>query len=176
VGSRVYSLIFAAKQLSAEAIGDRRGAEGALTASMGVFSLVSLGRGLSPTTVQIGVRCIQGLGAVLAVPTSLALLQAAYPEQMARRRAYWIWGGVTGIAAGSGPVVGRALVSGLGWGSAVVAVGLVVFVPTALTYVVVERRVTRPMLPLGLFTSSSFSAGTLVALAIKLVSTESCPS
>src|SRR5207244_2346246 len=43
--------------------------------------------------------------------------QATYSERAARRRALGIWGGVAGIAAAAGPVVGGALVSGLGWRS-----------------------------------------------------------
>jgi len=51
------------------------------------------------------------------VPSSLSLLQAAYPDRATRRRAFGIWGAVAGIAAGAGPVVGGALVSGFGWRS-----------------------------------------------------------
>ena len=85
---------------------------------MALFAISSLACGLAPTTgLLIVARGIQGLGAALAVPASLSLLQAAYLDQAARRRAFGIWGAVAGIAAGAGPVVGGALVSGLGWRS-----------------------------------------------------------
>lgn len=113
-----YSLVFAALLLSAGALGDRRGAKTVFGAGIALFSLASLACGLAPSTgALIAARVAQGLGAALAVPSSLALLQAAYPERAARRRAFGIWGGVAGIAAGSGPVVGGALVAGLGWRS-----------------------------------------------------------
>ena len=113
-----YSLVFGALLLSAGALGDRRGAKAVFQVGMAIFATSSLACGLAPTTgLLIVARCVQGLGAALAVPASLSLLQAAYPDQTARRRAVGIWGAVAGIAAGAGPVVGGALVSGLGWRS-----------------------------------------------------------
>ncbi|MHB1891534.1 MAG: MFS transporter, partial [Acidimicrobiales bacterium] len=72
---------------------------------------------MAPHSRYLAVTPAQGFGAALAVPASLSLLQAAYPDQATRRRAFGIWGAVAGIAAGAGPVVGGALVSGLGWRS-----------------------------------------------------------
>ncbi|MHB1504353.1 MAG: MFS transporter [Acidimicrobiales bacterium] len=113
-----YSLVFGALLLSAGAIGDRRGAKAVFQVGMVIFAVSSLACGLAPTTgLLIAARGIQGLGAALAVPASLSLLQAAYLDQAARRRAFGIWGAVAGIAGGAGPVVGGALVSGLGWRS-----------------------------------------------------------
>ncbi|MFD0691691.1 MFS transporter [Actinomadura fibrosa] len=60
---------------------------------------------------------MQGVGAALMVPASLALLRAAYPDGAARARAFGVWGMVSGIAAGAGPVVGGVLVGALGWRS-----------------------------------------------------------
>ncbi len=113
-----YSLVFGALLLSAGALGDRRGARPVFQLGMALFAISSLACGLAPMTgLLIASRCAQGLGAALAVPSSLSLLQAAYPDQATRRRAFGIWGAVAGIAAGAGPVVGGALVSGLGWRS-----------------------------------------------------------
>jgi MFS transporter, DHA2 family, methylenomycin A resistance protein len=113
-----YSLVFAALLLSTGALGDRRGAKSVFQAGVGLFTGASLACGLAPTTgVLVGARSAQGLGAALAVPASLALLQDTYSDQAARRRALGVWGGVAGIAAGAGPVVGGALVSALGWRS-----------------------------------------------------------
>jgi DHA2 family methylenomycin A resistance protein-like MFS transporter len=111
-----YSLAFAALLLSGGALGDQRGAKVVFQAGMGLFAVCSLACGLATSTgLLIAARVAQGIGAALAVPSSLALLQAAYPDRGARRRAFGIWGGVAGIGAGAGPVVGGALVSGLGW-------------------------------------------------------------
>ena len=56
----------------------------------------------------VAARLLQGLGAALLVPSSLALLRAAYPDAADRARAVGVWGGVAGVAAGSGPIVGGA--------------------------------------------------------------------
>ena len=113
-----YSLVFGALLLSAGALGDRRGVKAVFQLGIALFAISSLACGLAPTTgLLIAARCAQGLGAALAVPASLSLLQAAYHDQVTRRRAFGIWGAVAGIAAGAGPVVGGALVSGLGWRS-----------------------------------------------------------
>ncbi|MHB8293133.1 MAG: MFS transporter [Acidimicrobiales bacterium] len=223
-----YSLVFAALLLSAGALGDRRGAKAVFQAGMALFAASSLACGLAPSTgVLISARAVQGIGAALAVPASLALLAAAYPDLAARRRAFGIWGGVAGIAAGAGPVLGGALVSGLGWRSvfflnvpigaaglvlaarvlpspprrpqgvdpagqlagivalagltlalieagsggwtsAVVEVGFAAFVVAGVVFVAVEHRVARPMLPLALFSSPTFSAAAAVGLFINL--------
>ena len=113
-----YSLVFAALLLSAGVLSDRRGAKGVFQAGIACFTAASAACGLAPSTVLlVAARAVQGLGAALAVPASLALIQAAYPSVAGRRRAFGIWGGVAGIAAGAGPVVGGALVAGLGWRS-----------------------------------------------------------
>ncbi|HEY1634827.1 MAG TPA: MFS transporter [Acidimicrobiales bacterium] len=113
-----YSLVFAALLLSTGVLGDRRGAKSVFQTGVGLFTCASLACGLAPSIgALVGARCAQGLGAALAVPASLALLQDTYSDQSARRRALGVWGGVAGIAAGAGPVVGGALVSGLGWRS-----------------------------------------------------------
>ncbi|HUZ56390.1 MAG TPA: MFS transporter [Streptosporangiaceae bacterium] len=113
-----YSLVFAALLLSGGALADRRGARPVFQAGIGIFTVSSLACGLSPALgVLVAARCAQGLGAAMAVPASLSLLQAAYPDQAMRRRAFGIWGGVAGIAAAAGPLAGGVLVSQLGWQS-----------------------------------------------------------
>jgi DHA2 family methylenomycin A resistance protein-like MFS transporter len=111
-----YTLILAGFLLSAGALGDRLGAKRVFQAGMALFAVASAACGLAPdVSVLIVARMVQGLGAALAVPASLSLLQRAYPEPAARARAFGIWGGVAGIAAGLGPIVGGILVSGLSW-------------------------------------------------------------
>ncbi len=113
-----YSLAFAALLLSGGALADRRGAKAVFCAGVAVFTLCSAVAGTaSSTAMLIAARAAQGFGAALAVPASLSLLQAAYADQRARRRAFGVWGGIAGIAAGAGPVLGGALVSAFGWRS-----------------------------------------------------------
>jgi DHA2 family methylenomycin A resistance protein-like MFS transporter len=62
-------------------------------------------------------RIVQGIGAALVVPTSLALINASYPERKRRARAIGVWGALGGVAAGLGPVLGGVFTTWLGWPS-----------------------------------------------------------
>ena len=57
---------------------------------------------------------MQGAGAALLMPLGLALLSAAFPPERAARRS-GIFSAITGLAVASGPLVGGAVVEGLGW-------------------------------------------------------------
>lgn len=113
-----YSLVFAALLLTAGALGDKLGSKRLFLTGLAIFTMASALCGLSPTlwTLQIA-RVLQGVGAAIAVPSSLALLRHMFPDAAGRARALGIWGGVAGIAAGLGPVMGGSLVSVLGWRS-----------------------------------------------------------
>ncbi|MFI6729283.1 MFS transporter [Streptomyces sp. R-74717] len=111
-----YTLLFAALLLSAGAISDRIGASRAFTIGLSVFTLMSALCGLAPSLeVLIVARAIQGAGAAVMMPASLALVRQAYddPSLRARGIAWWTAGG--GAAVAAGPVVGGALTTGLGW-------------------------------------------------------------
>ncbi|MBC9729147.1 MFS transporter [Streptomyces sp. TRM68367] len=111
-----YTLLFAALLLSAGAISDRVGASRAFTIGLSVFTLMSALCGLAPSLdVLIIARAIQGAGAAVMMPASLALVRQAYddPSLRARGIAWWTAGG--GAAVAAGPVVGGALTTGLGW-------------------------------------------------------------
>jgi DHA2 family methylenomycin A resistance protein-like MFS transporter len=111
-----YTLLFAALLLSAGAISDRIGASRAFTIGLSVFTLMSALCGLAPSLdVLIIARAIQGAGAAVMMPASLALVRQAYddPSLRARGIAWWTAGG--GAAVAAGPVVGGALTTGLGW-------------------------------------------------------------
>src|SRR3954470_14052044 len=105
-----YTLAFAALLLSGGALGDRLGGRRVLRAGLALFTGASVLCGLAPSTeLLIAARALQGVGAALAVPASLALLRAAYADEAARARAVGIWGAVAGVGAASGPVVGGLL-------------------------------------------------------------------
>ncbi len=111
-----YTLLFAALLLSAGAISDRIGASRAFSIGLSVFTLMSALCGLAPNLgVLIFARALQGAGAAVMMPASLALVRQAYddPAKRARGIAWWTAGG--GAAVAAGPVVGGALTTGLGW-------------------------------------------------------------
>jgi DHA2 family methylenomycin A resistance protein-like MFS transporter len=81
-----------------------------------VFSLGSLMCGLAPRLLVLNLaRVVQGSGAALVIPATLAMLREAYPDPHARTRAIAIYAASGGIAQVSGPVLGGILVATLGW-------------------------------------------------------------
>lgn len=111
-----YSTFFAGLLLLGGGLGDRLGHRQLFLTGLAVFTAASVGCGLASSTVVLVVaRLAQGAGAAFLVPSSFALLQAAYPDRAQRARAVGIWGLVAAIAFGAGPVVGGMLVSGLSW-------------------------------------------------------------
>ncbi|GAA3435983.1 MFS transporter [Kutzneria kofuensis] len=111
-----YTLVFACLLLSAGSLGDRLGARRVFLCGLGLFVFASTICGLATSlTVLNAARLAQGLGAALVLPTSLALINASYPDRAARARAIGVWGGMGGIAAGLGPVLGGVLTGWIGW-------------------------------------------------------------
>jgi DHA2 family methylenomycin A resistance protein-like MFS transporter len=131
-----YALVFAVLLLSAGVLGDRFGAKRAFSVGFLLFGLASLACGIAPAApFLIGARAMQGIGAALLVPSSLALLNHAC-ENDARRRAHAIalWTASGGVAIAAGPVVGGMLLSGFGWRSIFLVNLLVCAIGLALTH------------------------------------------
>src|SRR4051812_4708005 len=111
-----YTLVFAALLISGGALSDRLGARRVLLAGLALFIGASAACGLAPAAPElVAARVVQGAGAALVVPASLALVRAAYADRASRARALGLWGGIAGIAAASGPLVGGVLVTAVGW-------------------------------------------------------------
>jgi MFS transporter, DHA2 family, methylenomycin A resistance protein len=224
-----YTVVFAALLLPAGSLGDRLGARRVFNAGLGLFTLASAACAAAPSVpLLVAARAVQGFGAALLVPSSLALLRASYQQRSERARAVGVWGAVAGTGAASGPILGGLLVGliswravfivnlplgilglvltarylpargeglegsfdppgqllgiaaltlltlGLieggsaGWSSPRTLVPLAAFVPALILFVLTERGVRDPMLPLGLFRSHTFSGASFVGLAINL--------
>jgi MFS transporter, DHA2 family, methylenomycin A resistance protein len=113
-----YTIAFAAFILTAGALGDRIGAKRVFIAGFAIFTAASVACALSPNaTVLIAARAVQGFGAAILVPNSLALLSHAYPEDKARGRAVGIWAAGASLALTAGPLVGGGLIALVGWRS-----------------------------------------------------------
>ena len=111
-----YTLVFAGLLLSAGSLGDRLGGRHVFLGGLVLFTVASAACAAAPSVpLLVGARVAQGLGAALLVPSSLALLRAAYHDPSERARAIGTWGAVAGIAAASGPVIGGVLVAALSW-------------------------------------------------------------
>ncbi|UVH51767.1 MFS transporter [Pseudomonas sp. CBSPBW29] len=113
-----YTLVFAALLLTSGALGDRFGARRVFLSGFIVFALASTACGLTSSLPMLVIaRLIQGLGAALLVPNSLAMLQQAFPDREQRSRAVGWWGAFGGISLAAGPVLGGLLVTHVGWRS-----------------------------------------------------------
>lgn len=111
-----YTLVFAGFLLTGGVLGDRWGNRRVFCAGVAVFTVSSAACALAPDApVLVVARLVEGLGAALIVPGSLALLQQTYPERDERSRAFGVWGSMAGIAASAGPLLGGVLVSTVGW-------------------------------------------------------------
>ena len=105
-----YTLMFAALLLSAGSLSDRLGSRRAFGTGMAVFIAASAACGLAPDLgVLVGARLVQGGGAAIMTPSSLALIREAYPDQVRRGRAIATWTVCGSVAAAAGPVAGGAL-------------------------------------------------------------------
>ncbi|HET9754671.1 MAG TPA: MFS transporter [Myxococcales bacterium] len=113
-----YTLAFASLLLLAGGLGDRLGARRMFIAGLTVFTAASALCGAAPGLgTLIFARILQGVGAALFMPSSLAILRQAYPRAQDRARAIGIWSALTAVAAASGPVLGGILVAAFGWRS-----------------------------------------------------------
>jgi EmrB/QacA subfamily drug resistance transporter len=110
-----YALVLASLVLVGGALGDRLGRRRVFVAGVVVFAAASAACGLAPSTpLLVGARAVQGIGAALLVPGSLALIGAAYPEE-GRGRAIGTWSAVTSVAAAVGPVLGGWVIAHGSW-------------------------------------------------------------
>jgi MFS transporter, DHA2 family, methylenomycin A resistance protein len=113
-----YTIAFAAFILTAGALGDRIGAKRVFMTGFAIFTIASVACALAPNaTLLIVARGVQGLGAAILVPNSLALLSHAYPDPKQRGRAVGIWAAGASLALTAGPLVGGGLIELVGWRS-----------------------------------------------------------
>ena len=125
-----YVLALASLLLTGGIVGDRYGRKKTFLTGLTVFTLASLGCGVSGSTGMLVVfRAIQGIGAALLLPGTLSIITVTFPPQE-RAKAIGLWAGMSGLALALGPTVGGLMVEHLGWQSIFflnVPIGIVVF-------------------------------------------------
>ncbi|HTW21027.1 MAG TPA: DHA2 family efflux MFS transporter permease subunit [Mycobacteriales bacterium] len=214
-----YTLTLAAFLLLGGTLGDRYGRRRVFAIGVAWFAVASAACAIAPTAgTLIAARALQGVGAALLTPGSLAILQSAFvPDD--RSRAIGAWSGLGGLASAAGPLVGGYLLaigswrlvflinlpvaaavleitrrhvpestdssasgridvpgaalaiialstliyalieaSSDGWTAPVVLSCLAVGAVSTVTFVVVERRSSAPMLPPSMFVARQFAA------------------
>jgi EmrB/QacA subfamily drug resistance transporter len=109
--------VFAGLLLAAGRIADVYGRRRLFFAGTVVFTLASLAAGLAGSGgVLIGARVIQGLGAALLVPTTLAIIMATFRDARERTAAIGVWTAIGAMALAFGPLIGGFISQHLHWG------------------------------------------------------------
>ncbi|CAM3538676.1 MFS transporter [Stackebrandtia soli] len=110
-----YTLTLAAVVLLGGALGDRFGRRRVFLIGVVWFGITSMLCGFATGSVELVVaRCLQGIGAGLLTPGSLAIIQASIKEGD-RASAIGAWSGLGGVAAAAGPLLGGWLVDAVNW-------------------------------------------------------------
>src|SRR6476469_8577924 len=111
-----YTLTLSGLLLLGGSLGDRLGRRRIFVLGVLWFTVASVGCALAPgTPFLIGMRALQGAGAALLTPGSLAILQSSFRKDD-RSTAVGAWSGLGGVATDIGPIVGGLLVGVAPWG------------------------------------------------------------
>jgi len=110
-----YLLAYAVPLLITGRLGDRFGPKNMYLGGLVIFTAASVWCGLSgDITMLIVARVVQGLGAALMTPQTMAVITRIFPPDR-RGQAMGLWGAVAGVATLAGPILGGVLVDAAGW-------------------------------------------------------------
>jgi len=131
-----YTLAFGGLLLLGARAGDILGRRRMFVAGLAVFTVASLAIGLAQSaTWQLCARTVQGAGAAVLAPSTLALLSTNFREGPERTRALGYYGAVAGIGASVGLVLGGILADWLSW-----RVGFFINLPIGLALMLGAKR------------------------------------
>ena len=112
-----YTLTLAALILVGGSLGDRLGRRKVYVAGVAWFAIASVLCAAAPTIeVLVAARGLQGVGAALLTPGSLAIISAAFVAED-RGKAIGVWSGLAGVTTAVGPLLGGWMVDAVGWRS-----------------------------------------------------------
>jgi EmrB/QacA subfamily drug resistance transporter len=112
-----YILMFASLLLFGGRMADLFGRRRLFVIGLSVFTLSSLAAGLAGTGGElIAARVVQGLGAALLVPTTLAIIMATFTDARERTRAIGTWAAIGAMALALGPLLGGFISQHVHWG------------------------------------------------------------
>ncbi|MBA9006980.1 MFS transporter [Thermomonospora cellulosilytica] len=111
----IYPMVFAALLIPCGRAGDLAGRRRTFVLGTAVFVAASLlAAAAGDASVLIAARALQGVGASLVMPATLATVNAIFTGRQ-RAVAFGIWGSLIGGMAALGPLLGGALAASLGW-------------------------------------------------------------
>lgn len=130
-----YTLTLAGLLLLGGSLGDRYGRRRIFCIGAVWFAAASLLCGLAPSSeLLIAARALQGMGAAMLTPGSLAIIESVFhPDD--RGAAVGAWSGLGGIAGAAGPFVGGYLIEAVSW-----RLIFLINIPVAAAVVWVARR------------------------------------
>jgi EmrB/QacA subfamily drug resistance transporter len=112
-----YILVFAGLLLAGGRLADVYGRRRIFVIGLSTFTVASLAAGLAGSGgVLIGARLVQGLGAALLVPTTLAIIVATFDNVRERTAAIGAWTAIGAMALAFGPLIGGFISQHLHWG------------------------------------------------------------
>jgi len=130
-----YTLTLAGLLLLGGALGDRLGRRRVFMAGVAWFAVASVLCALAPTVeVLIAARALQGVGAAMLTPGSLAIIEAAFARED-RGAAIGAWSGLGGMATALGPLVGGYMIDAASW-----RLIFLINVPLALVVLLIAAR------------------------------------
>jgi DHA2 family methylenomycin A resistance protein-like MFS transporter len=110
-----YVLMIGVLPMGIGRLGDLKGQRAVYLAGLALFCMASFACGLAPSiTVLIVFRVLQGIGAAVMTPGTLAIIIRAFPPRQ-HGLAIGIYGGISGLGLIAGPVLGGLLVQGESW-------------------------------------------------------------
>jgi len=130
-----YTLTLAGFLLLGGDLGDRYGRRRMFVIGVVWFAVASLLCAVAPSaTALVAARALQGVGAALLTPGSLAIIEASFARED-RAAAIGAWSGLGGVAVAIGPFLGGYLVQAVSW-----RLIFVINLPLALAVVVIAVR------------------------------------
>ena len=110
-----YALVLAVLVITCGRLGDLLGPRSLFAVGVAVFTAASAACGLAPSPDWlIAFRAVQGVGAALLMPQTLAIITMVFPPER-RGAAFGVWGAVAGAASIAGPTLGGLLISAFDW-------------------------------------------------------------
>jgi EmrB/QacA subfamily drug resistance transporter len=111
-----YTLTFAGFLMLGGRASDLLGRRRVFLGGTALFVAASLTCALAASQgVLLGARALQGVGAAIISPASLAIITTSFTEGRDRNRALGVWGAMAGLGGSSGVLLGGVLTQGVGW-------------------------------------------------------------